>query len=308
MTEKKRMSGLGRGLSALLDEIQIASSSNVTPAAAEPRDTDAPEPRGPQMLPLSQIVANPKQPRRHFDPAALEELIASVRERGLLQPILVRPIGRNRYEIVAGERRWRAAQAAQLHEVPVIIRTLDDSTAFQIAIIENVQRTDLNPIEEAEGYRRLMTEFHHTQEALGKLVGKSRSHIANLLRLLSLPQPVVQLVSEGKLSMGHARALIGAPNPAALAEMVVEQGLSVRQTEALTANPAKAKAKEPKAGRTVSFQDKDSDIAALERQLSEALGLPVTVSQQGAGGSISIRYSDLDQLDMICQRLSGGRF
>lgn len=300
MSEKKRVAGLGRGLSALLDEIEVASS--VSPAGSgEPQLVPS------QTLPISALRPNPRQPRRHFDQAALDELAASVRTRGLLQPILVRPRPGGHYEIVAGERRWRAAQAAQLHEVPVVVKDLDDSTAFEIALIENIQRADLNPIEEAEGYKRLIGDFGHTQEELGKLVGKSRSHVANLLRLLDLPDSVRAMVVEGKLSMGHARALITAEDPAALARKVVDEQLTVRQVEALAAGrtpeeKSDAPAPAPRARRSTN---KDADIGALETLLSQTLGLEVNVEHVGPYGWVQIDYSDLEQLDMLIQKLTG---
>ena len=221
MPERKR-GGLGRGLSALMDEA-------ATPGAVR------------MTLPLADIVASATQPRRRFDEVAMDELVESIRARGVLQPILVRPIAGGRYEIVAGERRWRAAAAAQLHEIPVVIRDLDDAAAFEIALVENIQRADLNPIDEAEGYRRLLGEFGHTQEGLAKIVGKSRSHIANLLRLLDLQTDVRELVAVGALSMGHAKALMGAVDPYALAYRAINEGLSVRQVEALARSARTAK-------------------------------------------------------------------
>jgi ParB family chromosome partitioning protein len=307
MTVKKR-AGLGRGLSALLDEVRMtpATSQTVVPSADAVADM-----RGMQMLPISKIVANPQQPRRRFDEKQLEDLINSVRERGIIQPILVRPLSDDRYEIVAGERRWRAAQAAQLHEVPVVVRTLDDSTGFEIALVENVQRADLNAIEEAAGYRRLMVDFHHTQEVLSKLVGKSRSHIANLLRLLELPQAVRDLVVTGDLSMGHARTLVGVANVEQLARKVVAEGLSVRALEKLVREgetPAGKKTGTGKSAGTGSSAN-DADIRELERQLESALGLKAKISFQVNGsGQLSLSYSSLDQLDMLCQKLTGGSF
>jgi ParB family transcriptional regulator, chromosome partitioning protein len=291
MSEVKR--GLGRGLSSLLGEV-----SREQPIAGE-----APRSAGVQMLPVAQIVPNPDQPRRHFDEAALDELAASLTERGLIQPIVVRPRDHGFYEIVAGERRWRAAQKARLHEVPVLLRKLDDSETLELAIIENIQRQDLNAIEEAASYQRLATEYGHKQETIAKLVGKSRSHIANLLRLLDLPVSVRQLVVEGKLSMGHARALIGAADPAALAEEVVRRGLSVRETEELARG---GKAKKPAAAKGHA-PEPDADVAMLERQLRDQLGLKVGIAHGAKGGTVVINYATLDQLDMVCQRLSGER-
>ena len=252
------------------------------------------------MLPVSAMAPHPGQPRRHFDEDALDELARSIETRGLIQPIVVRPHGRE-YQIVAGERRWRAAQRARLHEVPVIVRELDDAETLEIALIENIQRQDLNAIEEAEAYRKLTAEFGHTQEALAKLVHKSRSHVSNMLRLLDLPEGVRTLVVEGKLEMGHARALIGAPDPLALAHAAVEGGLSVRQVEKLAreVKPSASRARGEGGG------SHDADIAALERQLGDLLGLNVRIAYGPKGGTLSLTYSTLDQLDMVCQRLSG---
>ena len=289
----RRPTGLGRGLSSLLGDIAPKGDEG---GAASASATSS--------LAIASIDANPHQPRRHFEPEALEELIASVRLRGVLQPILVRPKGDGRYEIVAGERRWRAAQAAQLHEIPAVVRPLADSEAFEIALIENIQRADLNPIEEGEGYQRLIADFGHSQEALGKLVGKSRSHIANLIRLLDLPSTVRDHVRDGRLSMGHARALITASDPAELADQVLRRGLSVRQTEAL----ARGSRDRPIETKSAKGSAIDSDLAALQRQLSDALGLKVTIAHTDRGGSMTVDYSTLDQLDMLCQRLSGEIF
>lgn len=290
---RKTRPGLGRGLSALLGD-----SGRETPVDA------GGQPSGVRTLPVSSLAPHPDQPRRHFDEAALDDLAQSIAERGLIQPIVVRPHGHD-YQIVAGERRWRAAQRARLHEVPVIIRELSDAETMEIALVENIQREDLNAVEEAEGYRRLIAEFGHTQEALGKLVHKSRSHVSNLLRLLDLPPPVREMLVTGALEMGHARALIGAKDPVALAMRVVEQGLSVREVERLAreAKPARART----SGR-VAQGDRDADIAALERQLGDVLGLAVRISHGGdKGGTLTLNYATLDQLDMVCQRLSGER-
>ena len=305
MSNQKRPTGLGRGLSALLEEMGAGIGSQA-PAAA-PAATITPDPArqamGAQMLSMAMISPNPKQPRRHFDPDAQSELIQSVKRQGLLQPILVRPIDGGRFEIVAGERRWRAAQAAQLHDVPVLVRHLSDEEAFEVALVENVQRQDLNPIEEAEGYRRLIDDYGHTQEDISRIVGKSRSHIANLVRLLDLPVDVRALVIEGKLTMGHARALLAVPDPSALARQVVAEGLSVRQVEA-----AKGSAKVARTTAARRERIRNADEEALERQLSEQLGLRVKLEFDGEGGRLTLSYSDLDQLDMLCQRLSGERF
>lgn len=299
MTEKKL--GLGRGLSALLEE--IGGTGSVKPRGAEP---NAANPAW-TYIPTGSIRANPHQPRRYFDPEALAELSESIRAHGMLQPVLVRESGHGGYELVAGERRWRAAQAVPLHEVPAIIRQFDDSVAFEIALIENIQRADLNPIEEAEGYQRLTDEFGHTQDSIAKVTGKSRSHIANLLRLLKLPVAVLVLVRDGKLTMGHARALIGHPDAEALAEQVVAGNLSVRETETLVADQTgRERQSRPRGAPRAAAKDPDTE--ALERALSESIGLKVTIEGAGIAGRVRIDYASLDQLDMLAQRLSGGRF
>jgi ParB family chromosome partitioning protein len=288
MIEKKRVSGLGRGLSALLEEAQA------------PPPADGP---GVARLAIADISANPAQPRRRFQSEAMDELIASVRAHGVLQPILVRPVGDARYEIIAGERRWRAAQAAALHEIPAVVRELDDRTAFEIALIENIQRSDLNAIEEARGYRRLIDEFGHTQQVLAGIVGKSRSHITNLLRLLELPEAVQTMVEEGSLSMGHARALAGATNPEALARRIVAEGLSVRAAEHLAAGERAKPVRPRHALERSAAADPNAD--ALELQLAESLGMPValSVAPGGESGSLTIRFASLDQLDWLCAKL-----
>lgn len=282
MAENKRKSGLGRGLSALLDDISA------------PPSVDSPTV---VRLPIADIAANPDQPRRHFDEQAMAELVSSVRTHGILQPILVRPHG-DRHQIIAGERRWRAAQVAGLHEVPVVVRALDDRQVSEIALIENIQRADLNAIEEARGYQRLIADHGHTQLVLADIVGKSRSHIANLLRLLDLPPPVQAMVESGAISMGHARALVGATDAEALAERVVRQGLSVRGLEQLMSG-----ARKPASPPAPPPADPNSE--ALESQLAETLGMPVAlqVAPGASSGSLTIRFADLDQLDMLCARL-----
>jgi ParB family chromosome partitioning protein len=257
------------------------------------------------MLPVAVIRPHPDQPRRHFDEEKLEELAQSIAERGVLQPIVVRKVG-NGYQIVAGERRWRASQRARLHEIPALVRELDDTQTLEIAIIENIQRADLNAIEEAEAYQRLIGDFGHSQEALGKLVQKSRSHVANLLRLLDLPAAVRQDVANGSLTMGHARALITAPDPEKLAADVIKRGLSVRETEKLARSVKPATDREPREPKSAKPAP-NADIAALERQLGDMLGLAVKIAHGETGGTVTLSYSTLDQLDMICQRLSGER-
>lgn len=284
--------GLGRGLSALMADMDVGASAT-SPASREGT-----------MIPIEQITANPDQPRRSFDPAALQELADSLRQRGVLQPLIVRthPRDDGLYQIVAGERRWRAAQMAQLHELPVIIREFSDTEVLEVAIIENIQRADLNSIEEAASYRQLMDRFGHTQERLAEALNKSRSHIANLLRLLNLPDSVQDFVKDGKLTAGHARALITSENPAALARRVVDGGLSVRETEDLVRKKAQPAApREPRQSR-----EKDADTRALEGDLSAHLKMKVVIDHAGSGGgTISITYRDLDQLDALCQVLGG---
>ncbi|MFD1787396.1 ParB/RepB/Spo0J family partition protein [Sphingomonas floccifaciens] len=296
-TRSKPRSGLGRGLSALLGDAVVEA-----PVGSD----GAPVPTGVRTLPVSALTPHPDQPRRHFDEDKLDELARSIAARGLIQPIVVRPHGHD-YQIVAGERRWRAAQRARLHEIPVIVRELSDADTMEIALVENIQRADLNAIEEAEAYKRLIDQFGHTQEALGKLVDKSRSHVSNLLRLLDLPDGVRKMLADGELEMGHARALIGAPDPVALARRVVDDGLSVRDTEKL----ARSVKPDARRGRTAAAPRQDSapnaDIAALERQLGDLLGLGIRIAHGEKGGTLTLTYSTLDQLDMVCQRLSGER-
>jgi len=300
MSDKKPASGLGRGLAALLDEA-------VRQAPAQGEATGQPEQGsgGVREVEIGRIRPNPAQPRMQFDEEGIAELAESIAERGVLQPVLLRPDG-DHFQLVAGERRWRAAQRARLHTIPAIVRDIDDSAAAEIALIENVQRQDLNAIEEAEGYRQLIERFGHTQEDLAKLVHKSRSHVANLLRLLDLPDAVKQSLLQGDISMGHARAVATAPDPADLVHQIVAGGLSVRQAEAL------AKRRKPGIADSLSRASArrkeaaaDSDIAALERQLGDLLGLKVKVASDGSRGTVTLHYSSLDQLDMICQRLSG---
>lgn len=282
MSEEPKRRNLGRGLSALLGD---------DPSPAE-------TPAAPQRLPVSALTPSPFQPRQVFDEAALDELAASVAERGVLQPLLVRPApGMNGiYEIIAGERRWRAAQRAQVHDVPVMVREMEDREVAEVALVENLQRQDLNALEEADGYRRLQEEFHHTQEDLARAVGKSRSHVANTLRLLALPEPVKDMVQTGGLSAGHARALLGHPRAVELAREILDKGLNVRQTERLAkSQPKSAAARAPK--------PKDADCAALERDLTTLLGLKVTIDVAGSGGKLSIQYQNLEQLDDLLQRL-----
>ena len=287
MTDRKpERRGLGRGLSALMAEVATAQSDT-----SETRARD-------QRLPVEKLVPNPDQPRRHFDDTALAELAASIKEKGVIQPLIVRAKG-EMFEIVAGERRWRAAQRAQVHDVPVVIRDFTDTEVLEIAIIENIQRADLNPVEEAEGYRALMDRFGHTQEKLAEAMGKSRSHIANLMRLLSLPDDVQGMLRDGRLSAGHARALITTDNASALARKVVTEGLSVRQTEALV---KKGDSDKPKAKPRV--YEKDADLRALENDLSAALRLPLDIVYAGGGkGTVTITYRSMEEMDRLCKIL-----
>ena len=285
--ENKRRN-LGRGLSALLgaEQEDLAALDQV---------------RAAKLVPTERLHPGRFQPRRRFPEAEMAALVVSIREKGILQPILVRRHSDqpNDYEIVAGERRWRAAQRAQLHEIPVVVKDLGDADALEIALVENIQRQDLSPLEEADGYRRLMEEFQHTQEKLAKVVGKSRSHVANAMRLLSLPAPVKELVEDGELSAGHARALLNADNPAALAAEVVARGLNVRQTERRVKSGREGTA--PKRSKP----EKTTDTLALERELSIALGLKVTLrSLAEATGELVIRYQTLEQLDDVLQRIT----
>ena len=288
----KKATGLGRGLSALLDEAIRA------PRGDEREDAN----RGVSEVEVGQIRPNPHQPRQHFDSDSLDELAASIAAKGVLQPILLRPAG-DGYMIIAGERRWRAAQRAQLHRIPAIIRELDDAATAEIALIENVQRQDLNAIEEADGYKQLILLYNHSQDAVAQLVGKSRSHVANLLRLLELPAQVREMLMRGDISMGHARAIATSPDAVAIAQRIVVDGLSVRQVEQLAraARPARDGA----AAARTPLRPVDADLAALERQLGDLLGLRVKVAHGKSGGTVALHYSSLDQLDMICQRLSG---
>ena len=296
MADMKKNRGLGRGLSALMADVgpERTSSSN---SSARPD----------LIVPVEKVFPNPDQPRRSFTDEHLRDLSASIKTKGIIQPLIVRKrsTGNGEYEIVAGERRWRAAQMAQLHEIPVLVRDFTDTEVLEVAIIENIQRADLNPVEEAAGFRQLMDKFGHTQEKLAEELGKSRSHIANLLRLLHLPADVQELLVEGRLSAGHARALITSDDPSGLAKQVVAQGLSVRATEAL----AKKKDDGGSSSTTRSKStgsEKDADTKALENDLSAALGLSVQVDHKAGGesGQVTIKYASLDQLDEICRILS----
>ncbi len=294
MSERQR--GLGRGLSALLGE-NVAESAPVDGGA---------QPTGVRAVPIESLKPNPDQPRKQFGAEHLEELTASIRDKGVLQPILVRaqPGQDGMWQIIAGERRWRAAQAARLKFVPIIERAMDDVEVMEVAIIENVQRADLNPVEEAMAYGSLISRFGRTQDALAGVVGKSRSHVANTLRLLQLPDSVLNHVMENRLSAGHARALITAPNAEALAEQVLSKGLNVRQTEALARRAADGP--KPTKAKPVLSGEGAADVAALEQDLADALGLKVLLSDKGGKGELTIKYGTLEQLDDLCRRLMRG--
>ncbi len=291
---KEVKSSLGRGLAALIgevgDEIGTIQSNK----------------GGQKKVPVEFLKPNPRNPRKVFEDAELQELTQSIKDRGIIQPIVVRPVPNKHdtYEIVAGERRWRASQKAGLHEVPVVVVNIDDKTSLEYAILENVQRADLNPIEEAEGYARLMAEFSYTQENLSKIIGKSRSHIANMMRLTDLPDPVKKLLVDRKLSAGHGRALLAVKDPANVAKQVIDQGLSVRQVEAIAqtdnAEPTKLETKSAAKAKA----EKDPDTRALERVLQDVLGLTVSIDHKSSGGELRIRYKTLEQLDGLCRRLN----
>ncbi|TPQ49816.1 chromosome partitioning protein ParB [Prosthecomicrobium hirschii] len=290
MAEEKRR--LGRGLAALLGDI------------AEP-DAAPVERSGSRRVPIEFVRPNPRNPRRSFAEAELADLAVSVREKGIVQPILVRPVKAqaNAFEIIAGERRWRAAQKAGLHEVPVIVQDVTDKEALELAIIENVQRADLNAIEEAFGYEQLIAEFGYTQQDLGQVIGKSRSHVANTLRLLKLPESVKDHLREGRLTAGHARALVSAEDPAGLADRIVEKGLTVRDAEALAQSPKLPEAPEQKGLKP----GKDADTLMLEKTLTDLLGVPVAIDHKDNGtGSLKIKYRSVEQLDEVCRRLKNG--
>lgn len=280
---------LGRGLAALIGEMD-----QTTPVGEAPKSVSAD-----RLVPIEYIERNPRNPRRYFDESDLQDLSSSIRQHGIVQPVVVRTIG-DRYEIIAGERRWRAAQLSGLVEIPVIVRDVDDRTALEIAIVENVQRADLNPLEEALGYELLIAEHGYTQNDLGDIIGKSRSHVANSLRLLKLPNTVREMLAGGDLSAGHARALVSTSDPAGLARTIVAKGMSVRDAERLAQNDIKA---QTQPASMPKIDQKDSDTLALERTLSDALGLDVTINHRGSGGQVRISYKTLDQLEEICRLL-----
>ncbi|MEW9920532.1 ParB/RepB/Spo0J family partition protein [Marimonas sp. MJW-29] len=293
--ERKR--GLGRGLSALMADVaETEAVAAKGPAAAE------------QFVAIERISPNPDQPRKRFEKSELDDLAASIKEKGVIQPLIVRARADGSFEIVAGERRWRAAQLAQLHELPVIVRDFTDVEVLEVAIIENIQRANLNAIEEAAGYRQLMDKFGHTQEKMAEALGKSRSHIANLLRLLNLPDAVVEMVREGALSAGHARALVPAQDPVKMAHQIVKGGLSVRAAEALVKKEASASESGETPKRKVQTEEKDADTKALEGDLSASTGMKVTIDHKPGqeGGRLTVQYGSLDELDTLCRMLGGG--
>ncbi len=308
MSRQPERRGLGRGLSALLGDI----GGDIGGPAAPDRDPPGSQAvagvaaqRSPTTAPIERLNSNPDQPRRDFPETELNELAESIRQRGIIQPVIVRPDpGRpGDYQIVAGERRWRAAQRAQVHEIPIVVRELDDQAVLELAIIENVQRSDLNSIEEANGYAQLIERFGYTQEKMSEIVGKSRSHVANTMRLLGLPVQVQQMLRDGKLNAGHARALINAPDPLALAEQAVLRGLTVRQVEEL-ARRAAAPRRRPKAHG--GPQQKDADTRILEGDLSAAIGMAVSIEHHpnDGGGELRISYRSLDELDRLCRKFT----
>ncbi len=285
---------LGRGLAALLGGAETLAAATRT--------------RGQYKIPIEFLRPNPRNPRRNFGEEGLDELAASIREKGIIQPILARPVpgATDAYEIIAGERRWRAAQRAGLHEVPVVSFEADDRQALELAIVENVQRADLDPLEEASGYERLGDEFLYTQADLAKVIGKSRSHVSNCLRLLKLPERTKALLREGKISAGHARALLSSPAPDALAERIVAQNLSVRDAEKLLEGGAESSGTKGQGPRKRGGGDKAADTRAMELRLMEQLGMTVTITQrEGESGEVEVRYKTLDQLEFLCRRLQG---
>lgn len=293
MNEDLSRKRLGRGLAALIGEID-------RPATVEKQGMGADG-----KVPIEFVSPNPKNPRRHFGDAELTDLAQSIREHGVVQPVVARPsqTQAGRYEIIAGERRWRAAQRAGLTEIPIIVRDVNDRTALELAIIENVQRADLNPVEEAQGYQQLIDDHGYTQADLGQVIGKSRSHVANTLRLLKLPDVIRDMLVEGVLSAGHARTLVTAEDSTGLAKRIVEDGLSVRQAEALAQMPAGA----PAAPRRAEPPHKDADTLALEKLMTDTIGMIVSIEHKGKGGTLHVSYRTLEQLDELCRRLKQER-
>lgn len=303
MSVNEKNKRLGRGLSALLGESEgdgYEASEAGGEAPARSRD-------GVRLIPIEMIRPNPAQPRKTIDEADLEALSQSIAEKGLVQPVLVRPVAGEdeAYELVAGERRWRAAQRAQLHEIPALIRELTDRETLEIGIVENVQRADLNAVEEAQAYRQLIDRFGHTQDDVARAVAKSRSHVANMLRLLALPEGVLTYLANGKISAGHARAIASAPDPVSLAEAIVAKGLSVREAERLAREAQADTGLERKSVRKASSDGKDADTRALEADITARLGLSVDIRHGSKGGEIRVLYKTLDQLDDVCRRLGG---
>ncbi len=299
MTDDPAKKRLGRGLAALIGDMDQPVRVEETAAPA------AQKPAADRFVPIELIGRNPANPRRDFDESDLDDLAASIRAHGVVQPVVVRAArgGGNDYELIAGERRWRAAQRAGLTQLPVIVREVDDRTALELAIVENVQRADLNALEEAMGYQQLVDEHGYTQAELAEIIGKSRSHVANTLRLLKLPETVRTLVADGSLSAGHARTLVGAGDPLVLAQRIVRDGLSVRQAEQLAQQPAQANGASRSGGKGSATAQKDADTLALEKLLGDATGLKVTIQHGDRGGELRVKYSTLDQLDELCRRL-----
>ena len=292
MADDAARSRLGRGLASLIGDVGAESQSNERVSRSQ------------RKVPIEHVRANPRNPRKLFSDAELSELSASIRERGIIQPIVVRSRGADSFEIIAGERRWRAAQRAGLHELPIVVLDVTDGEALELAIIENVQRADLNPLEEATGYQSLASEYSHSQEDIAKIVGKSRSHIANTLRLLHLPEKVKAYINSGKLTAGHARMLVGQANAEELADQIVNQGLNVRQVEAMARKTTQRQAKD---GKRSGQHGKDADIEALEMRLGNALGLTVTIDHRlNGGGALQVKYRTLEQLDDVIARLEAG--
>jgi ParB family transcriptional regulator, chromosome partitioning protein len=289
-------SRLGRGLASLIGDVGGEAAHVERPA------------RTPRRVPIEFLKANPRNPRRTFSDEELSELSASIKQHGVIQPIVVRPVKgtQDRFEIIAGERRWRASQRAGLHDVPIVTVDVNDSDALEIAIIENVQRSDLNAMEEAQGYHALAAEFKRSQDDIAKIVGKSRSHVANMMRLTKLPADVQAYIAEGKISAGHARALINVPDASAAAKRIVEEGLTVRQTEALAHDEGVPERKPQKARSGSASAVKDADTLALEKRVGDILGLKVSVDHREPGGLVTIKYKDLDQLDEVLRRLEAG--
>jgi ParB family chromosome partitioning protein len=292
MADDAGRSRLGRGLASLMGDVGVETQASERGARSQ------------RKVPIEFIRANPRNPRKLFSDAELSELADSIRERGVIQPIVVRARGADHYEIIAGERRWRASQRAGLHEIPVVVLDVSDAEALELAIIENVQRSDLNPLEEASGYLSLANEYKHSQEDIAKIVGKSRSHIANTLRLLHLPEKVKAYINSGKLTAGHARMLVGQPNAEQLADQIVDQGLNVRQVEAMARDSGRAKARE---GKRAGQFGKDPNTEVLERRLADNLGLTVTIDHRAnGGGTLHVKYRTLEQLDDVVARLEQG--